>query len=177
MSSYVCPECGLDYDTISRADAAVAVRSFPRRFAEQLHRVRGDEAALRQRPQPDVWSALEYAAHVRDGFEWMADTVRRMRAESNPEIAFPDPDEVAERERYNDQAVHDVLGALEATALRFAEAIEATPTEDLDRMARFSWGDRDVLIMIRNGVHEGAHHLRDVERVLDKVVGPPDEDA
>jgi hypothetical protein len=167
---YVCPECGLDYDTISPSDAAVAVRSFPRRFAEQLHRSEGDEAALRRRPEPAVWSALEYTVHVSDGFEYFADMVRRMRAETDPEIPFPDPDERAEAQAYNQQPIHGVLGALEANAFRFAEAIEATPTEDLDRTARFSWGQRDLLTMIRNGVHEGKHHLRDAERVLDRVL-------
>ena len=167
---YVCPECGLDYDTISPSDAAVAVRSFPRRFAEQLHRSEGDESALRRRPEPTVWSALEYTAHAGDGFEFFAETVRRTRMESNPEIPFPDPDERAEAEGYNQQGIHAVLGQLEVNAIRFAEAIEAASTEDLDRTARFSWGQRDLLTMIRNGVHEGKHHLRDTERVLDRVL-------
>jgi hypothetical protein len=167
---YVCPECGIDYDTISPADAAVAVRGFPRRFAEQLHRSEGDDAALRRRPEPTVWSALEYTAHVRDGFAWFADIIPRMRAETNPSIDFPDPDELAEHARYNDQDLHAVLSELEQHAMRFADAIDATPTEDLDRPGRFSWGERDVLMMIRNGVHEGKHHLRDTERVLDRVL-------
>jgi hypothetical protein len=40
---------------------------------------------------------------------------------------------------------------------------------DLDRSGRFPWGERDVLTMIRNGVHEGKHHLRDVEQVLERL--------
>lgn len=167
---YVCPECGLDYDTVSPSDAAVAARSFPRRFAEQLHRSDGDESALRRRPEPTVWSALEYTAHVGDGYDAFADMVRRMRAENNPALDFPDPDQRAEDERYNEQGVHAVLGQLEVNAIRFAEAVEATSTEDLDRTARFAWGERDLLTMIRNGVHEGKHHLRDVEQVLDRVL-------
>jgi S-DNA-T family DNA segregation ATPase FtsK/SpoIIIE len=171
-SGYVCPECGLDYDTVSKADAAVAVRSFPRRFAEQLHRSDGDEPLLRRRPEPSVWSPLEYTAHVRDGFAWMADTVRRMVTETNPVIDFFDPDELAERDGYNGQAVHDVLAALDANAHRFADVIDDVSTDDLGRMAQFSWGDRDVLMMIRNGVHEGKHHLRDVELVLERLGVP-----
>ncbi len=169
--TYVCTECGIDYDTISPADAAVAVRSFPRRFAEELHRSEGDEAVLRRRPEPTVWSPLEYTTHVADGFAFMADTVRRMLAESNPEIEDWDPDSRAEDCTYNDQPVHAVLADLDANAHRFAAAIEATPTADLERMGRFSWGERDVLMMIRNGVHEGKHHLRDVEHMLDRLVG------
>jgi hypothetical protein len=145
------------------------VRSFPRRFAEQLHRAEGDEALLRRRPEPTVWSPLEYTAHVADGFAFMADTVGRMRAENNPAIDDWDPDARADERNYNEQPVHSVLGDLDANADRFAKAIEATSTADLDRMGRFSWGDRDVLMMIRNGVHEGKHHLRDVEGVLQRL--------
>jgi hypothetical protein len=92
-----------------------------------------------------------------------------MRREDTPVFEEWDPDTRAEERRYNDQPVHAVLGDLDANALRFADAIEATPTADLDRTGRFSWGDRDVLMMIRNGVHEGKHHLRDVELVLDRL--------
>jgi hypothetical protein len=166
---YVCPECGIDYDTISPADAAVAVRSFPRRFAEQLQRAEGDEALLRRRPEPTVWSPLEYTAHVADGFDWMADIVTRMAREHEPSFDEWEPDERALAQRDNDHPVDAVLADLDANADHFAKAIEATPTADLDRMGRFSWGDRDVLMMIRNGVHEGKHHLRDVELVLDRL--------
>jgi hypothetical protein len=147
----------------------VAARSFPRRFAEQLHRAEGDEALLRRRPEPTVWSPLEYTAHVADGFEGMTGIVTRMRREEMPTIETWDPDARAADRNYNDQPVHAVLADLDASAHRFADAIEATSTADLDRMGRFSWGDRDVLMMIRNGVHEGKHHLRDVELVLERL--------
>jgi hypothetical protein len=161
---YVCPACGLDYDTVSRRDAAVGIRSFPRRFREVLTEV--DDLALRRRPAPGVWSALEYTAHVRDMFALMAATVDRMVAETNPELAFPDPDTTAERGSYNAEAVEDVIAGLTATAARFAASIERVATAELDRTARFPWGERDILTMIRNGVHEGTHHLRDVENGL-----------
>ena len=134
--------------------------------------MQGDEAVLRRRPEPTVWSPLEYTAHVADGFGFMADTVRRMRAETNPQIEDWNPDARAEDRRYNDQPVHTALADLDANGHRFADAIEATPTADRDRMGRFSWGDRDVLMMIRNGVHEGKHHLRDVAQVLDRLGVP-----
>src|SRR6266545_2868988 len=96
---YVCPECGLAYGTISPGDALVAVRSFPRRFREQLEGV--DDVLLRTRPDPTTWSALEYTAHVADIFEWMADTVHAIVFEDEPTISFYDPDDLAERRRYN----------------------------------------------------------------------------
>jgi hypothetical protein len=165
---WVCPICGLDYDTISKRDAALAVRSYPRRFRDALATV-DDPAVLRRRPSPDVWSALEYTAHVRDMFALMADTVERMVREDHPTISFPDPDERAGRERYNRQPVDAVLEGLQANAVRFADVIDSVTVDDLTRTARFPWGERDVLTMIRNGVHEGHHHLRDVELVLERL--------
>ena len=43
--------------------------------------------------------------------------------------------------------------------------------DDWTRTATFPWGERDALTTARNAVHEGHHHLRDVERVLGVVRG------
>jgi hypothetical protein len=92
-----------------------------------------------------------------------------MFREDRPSISFPNPDERAQRERYNDQPIHAVLGDLETNAHRFADVIDSLSVDDLARTAVFPWGERDVLTMIRNGVHEGKHHLRDVELVLERL--------
>jgi hypothetical protein len=165
---WVCPECGLDYDTVSPSDAVVAARSFGRRFADLVRSV-DDSQILRRKPEPKVWSVLEYAAHVRDVFDWMANVVDRMRTENSPTIGFPDQDQLAEQRHYNEQDPADVVGELKTNAEKLAQAIERVRPADLDRTAHFSWGERDLLTMIRNAVHEGKHHLRDAERVLEQV--------
>ena len=166
MASWVCPECGLDYDTISPPDGAVAVRSFPRRFRERVEAA-GD--VLRERSAPATWSALEYTAHVADVTAWMADSIERMRTETNPTISFPDPDELAARERYNQQDPAAVLARLKDACDRLAATIERFDPDDWERTATFDWGERDALTMMRNAVHEGAHHLRDIERGLARL--------
>ena len=45
--------------------------------------------------------------------------------------------------------------------------------DDWTRTAVFDFGDREVIDMARNMVHEGSHHLRDIERVLRSVIGKP----
>lgn len=164
---YVCPECGLDYDTVSPKDAVVAARSFPRRFRELLADV--DDKVLRTRPAPATWSALEYTAHLADTLDWMADTVHAMVIEDEPTIPFYDPDEEAESRHYNDQDVAAVLDHLDAAANRFADVLDRVSPDDWGRTAIFPWGERDALMMARNGIHEGVHHLRDAERGLAKV--------
>jgi hypothetical protein len=155
---YVCPECGLDYDSISPEDAAVAVRSFPRRYREAMAGI--DEDVLRKRPAPEVWSALEYTAHLAQLYEPMADAQRRIRLEDHPTIQWGrdrDPEATTSA---------DVLSKLAANAERMATEIEATHGNDWTRVGTLPWGDRDALTMARNAVHEGAHHLRDIQRNL-----------
>ena len=178
MSSYVCPECGLDYDTISPSDAVAAVRSFPRRYREALVGFTDDtdddpDAVVRRRPEPSTWSALEYTAHVRDMLEWMADAIRRMNREREPTIDAFDPDQRALDDRYNDQDPARVLDGLTAAADGLVVVLRDVDAADWGRLARFPWGTRDMLTMARNAVHEGAHHLRDVDSVLRAVVGHP----
>ena len=64
-----CDECGFVYAEVSPEDAAEKLRSFGRRYRAPLTRFLAGEdgdTMLRQRPEEGVWSALEYAAHVRD---------------------------------------------------------------------------------------------------------------
>jgi len=166
-SGYICPECGLDYDTVSPSDAVVAARSFPRRFRDAV--AGAPEETLRRRPDDTTWSAVEYCAHVGDVLDWMADTVRAMTMGDSPDLDFPDPDQLAVDRKYNEQALDGVLDHVASASERFGAAVEAVAPEDWTRTASFPWGERDALTMARNGVHEGVHHLRDVERVLEAV--------
>ncbi|MGI8684731.1 MAG: hypothetical protein ACR2MO_06530 [Acidimicrobiales bacterium] len=45
--------------------------------------------------------------------------------------------------------------------------------DDWNRRGRFGPAERDALAVARNAVHEGSHHLRDVQRVLSQVRGRP----
>ena len=88
-------------------------------------------------------------------------------------LAVRDPDERALADRYNDQDPVRVLDGLTAAADRLAVVLRDVDAGDWGRLGDFPWGSRDMLTMARNAVHEGAHHLRDVDRVLRAVVGHP----
>ena len=169
---WVCPECGLDYDTVSPRDAAAAVRSFPRRYRELLDDFDDDEDGddlIRQRPDATTWSALEYTAHVADLLELFGPILRRMTLEDHPTLDFFDSDARAEEKRYNEAAPDMVLARLEAASKALAKIIDGIDPSAWDRTATFPWGDRDALTTARNAVHEGSHHLGDVEKVLELV--------
>ncbi len=172
MAGWVCPQCGLDYDTVSPPDSSVAARSYPRRFRELLSGFDPDEDAellIRRRPQPDVWSALEYTAHVADTVDTLADGLHRTATEDKPTLGFFNPDDRAESQHYNAQATSAVLDRLAQSCGDLAEAIDATDAGDWGRTAMWPWGERDALTTMRNAVHEAYHHLRDTERVLKTV--------
>lgn len=124
---------------------------------------------IRRRPHPSTWSALEYTAHVADVLDHIGPAIRRIVREDEPTITFFDNDERAVEQRYNDQPLAEVLGWLELTSGDLASVVEEVDADDWTRLGHFDFGDRTALDMARNAVHEGAHHLRDVQRVLAAV--------
>ena len=176
MPGYVCPECGLDYDTISPQDAKVAIRSFPRRYRSAVAGALeddADEGLIRRRPDAATWSALEYTLHVADLYESFAPAFRQMYEQDRPTITgMWDPDERAASERYNEQDPSQAIGRLDAAAEALAKVLDRADAESWSRTATFPWGERDLLTMTRNAVHEGSHHLRDIDRVLEAARHP-----
>ena len=124
---------------------------------------------LRRRPDEHTWSALEYACHVRDVFETYSTRVARTLVEDEPLLESMERDERPARERYNEQDPTAVLARLKDACDRLAATIERFDPDDWERTATFDWGERDALTMMRNAVHEGAHHLRDIERGLARL--------
>jgi hypothetical protein len=128
------------------------------------------DSLLRTRPSPDVWSALEYAAHVRDAVRFNSYLARRTLTEDSPELPPPNPDKTATDEHYNEQDPAVVADELVERAEKAAAMIESTDAADWARTAR--WGSKEdftALYFVRNAVHEGHHHLLDVGRVLRHV--------
>ena len=169
----------MDYDTISPRDAVVAVRSFPRRYRALLVTPGSDDrpdAVFRRRPDPSTgrtWSALEYTAHVADMLDHLGPAIHRVTFEDRPSIAFFDNEERAAQQRYNELDRAEVLGWLDLACAELAAVLEGVNPDDWTRTARVPMGEQDALTLARNGVHEGSHHLRDVQRVLAQVRGRP----
>src|SRR6187397_1794198 len=54
-------------------------------------------------PQPDVWSPLEYGAHVRDVYRLFDARLVQMLTEDNPTFGYWNQDETASNDRYSEQ--------------------------------------------------------------------------
>ena len=99
-----CSECGFTDEGVTPANVVEALRKFGKRYRAPLTRFLPGEygdAIVRRRPAPDVWSALEYACHVRDVLGWYDDRIHLALTEERPEPLGPTPDEAAAADRYN----------------------------------------------------------------------------
>jgi hypothetical protein len=177
IEGWVCPECGLDYDTIKPLDTIRAIRSFPYRYRNLLKALYREEPnaenLVRERPEPGAWSALEYAAHVADMIDSMAPAIRRIVVEDDPTIPVFDHQSRVVDENYGGLPVNEALARLDSACADMGMTLDCLGAEEWTRTGEFPWGQRDALTVARNAVHEGSHHLRDVERVLESVTGHP----
>ncbi len=166
---WVCSECGFDFDACDPAVAADTVRGFARRYAIPLTRGLKHEdldALLRVRPEPDTWSALEYACHVRDSFGVYDDRIAKVLAEDRPSFKMMGRDQAVIDRDYNRQLPAVVVEELSAAAEGLAARLETVPADGWDRVGIREDLEMTVDWMARNSVHEGSHHLVDIGRVL-----------
>ena len=169
-----CPVCGIDEDDISVPDAIAAIRTFPRRYREAVASV--PAPALRIRPDPDTWSVLEYAVHAREVLELLAMTLPIVL--EHPESHFP-PIDVTEATSTRPDWVLDpdlVRAGIQQAADALVARAEAVPVAAWDRT--FTIGDEahPASWILSHAAHEGAHHLRDIERVARRVAPQTDDD-
>ncbi len=172
MTPPPCEECGFDYDALDPADAPAAIRSFAKRYRAPLSRFLPGEdgdSLVRQRPAPDTWSALEYAAHVRDVFDNYHRWMDQILNEDRPVLEGPAPAELAVERRSGDDDPAAVADALAANAERLAALVETVPGEGWDRVGLRRGEERSVRLHAIRAVHEGSHHLLDIGRGMRAV--------
>lgn len=153
-----CEECGVDTGTIAVADVAPTIRAAAARWDGVLGR-----DAVRQRPRADVWSPLEYAAHVRDVFRLFDARVTMMLLQVDPLFGNWDQDETAERGRYGEQDPAVVRRQLAEAAEHIAPMFDDVQGEDWQRTGRRSDGAVFTIeSFARYLLHDVLHHLHDV---------------
>jgi S-DNA-T family DNA segregation ATPase FtsK/SpoIIIE len=167
-----CAACGFRDEVVAAGEIPGRLRSFGLRFADALAGVA--PAAAARRPEPAVWSALEYACHTRDVFLIQRERVVLAQVQDNPRTARMNRDERVAVCRYDAHAVPEVLGQLAVAAELCATVFDGLDEAALARRLVYPWPEateRDVAWVGRHTVHEGEHHLMDVRRVLAAVSG------
>jgi hypothetical protein len=153
-----CPECGYDASAVDPLSVAGRLRAQEPIWRQVLAR---PDAELR--PAPDVWSATEYACHVRDVGLLFEARLRLMLAEDDPLFANWDQDATAVAERYDQQAAADVAPEVADALESLAEAFDAVAPEEWARTGRRSDGASfTVASFARYLLHDVEHHAWDV---------------
>jgi hypothetical protein len=171
---WACRECAFVFDDVDPTTVADAVGAAGKRFRAPLSRGLKDEdldAVVRTRPEPDRWSALEYACHIRDVFGLYAGRIGRVIDEDKPEFAAMGRDELAVSERYNEQDPSTVADEVAAAGETLAARLRGVPASAWHWVGTREGEEMSIDWMARNVQHEIDHHLLDVGRTLRHVRG------
>ena len=171
---WTCAECGFAFDDFDPHSVVDSIAKTGKRLRAPLTRGLKDEdldTALRNRPQPDEWSALEYACHVRDALRINIERIPATAAGNPPEFQALARDEAVVERKYNEQDPLVVADEIDADAATLSAAFAAVPEDAWQNY--WMRGDMKFTIdwMARNVQHEVDHHLLDIGRTLRHVRG------
>ncbi|WP_415976832.1 DinB family protein [Rhodococcus sp. 077-4] len=153
-----CPDCGFDSSAVDYDDIPELIRADVERWEAVLQR---DDVAVR--PDDSTWSALEYAAHVRDAHRMFRTRLTLVLTEDDPEFANWDQDATALADNYNAQDPATVASELGDAARALADDFAAVPPENRHRTGRRSDGSNfSVESLAAYYIHDPIHHLWDV---------------
>ncbi|MGN6610504.1 MAG: DinB family protein [Angustibacter sp.] len=153
-----CPQCGLESASVALEDVPKLLRDNASGWAEVLAR-----GGVHERPEPTVWSPLEYACHVRDVHRVFGPRYRQMLTDDDPQFADWDQDVAAVEGDYAHQEPSSVARELAAAADGVAALLAEVTPERADRPGRRSNGSRfTVTSLARYHLHDVTHHLWDV---------------
>jgi hypothetical protein len=160
-----CPSCGLDYASLSIPDAVAAIMAMPADAAAAVAAF--DAIALRVRPEPGTWSAVEYLCHLRDVVVTTTVRLHRARTEDHPALEPMLNDLRARRFRYIDADPQAVLAELRRVVGGVSDEIARIGADGWTRtVTRLPGEERTVRWLVRHAAHECRHHLADIRRVI-----------
>jgi F420-0:gamma-glutamyl ligase len=113
-----------------------------------------------------VWSALEYAAHVRDVFALFDRRITRILVDNGTILELVDHDKAISDGRYNELDPVSVAADVVSSAEGLARRLEELRPGDWYRWGTRAGEIRTVLEVAQRAVHEAHHHLTDLERCL-----------
>jgi hypothetical protein len=172
-----CEQCGFNYDT---GDLQGTVTLLIRQAADcamALTKAAAgpDVSVVRLRPEPDVWSAIEYACHVRDVLEVQRLRIAQCLAEDRPVYAPMDRTGRVKQQKYEDQDPMEVAAALMRLAREFGAAARVLQPQQLGKLGLYNYpvrAPRTLGWIIRHTAHEIQHHRHDILEILAKVEPP-----
>jgi hypothetical protein len=168
VSSGRCPTCGFDGSALSPTDAAVALRSYPRRFRELVGSAQGpdqDDKDAEEGAEVVRAAVLEEVALATGAIAAAGADLQRVLVEPDPVLTSTgDPDGLASG--IPDPAV--ALDELTKVASGLAATVEGTSGATWTRTGIRKGEKVSALDLAREAVHGGAHHLRRAATIADR---------
>jgi DinB family protein len=170
-----CDSCSFLYADVEATALPARLAAFGTRYRTLL--LPSDRSAvwpglLRTRPAEGVWSALEYACHVRDVFLVQRNRLYTALVEDTPTFTPMYRDERVTLARYNAQAPEEVAEQLATAARLIAQAFDVLDSAQLQRRCIYNFPaptERSLLWVGQHAIHEGEHHFRDIERGIARL--------
>ena len=161
-----CPQCGLDVSQLTTDEVADRAEAAGVEWMQVLT----SNPGVLLRPEPLVWSPLEYGAHVRDVYALFDARLALMLVEDEPTFDNWDQDEAAENEDYATQDPEAVADELLVRSEAIVTRIRGLQIDQLERLGRRSDGaEFTVTTFLRYFLHDVIHHLWDVTGQQDGV--------
>lgn len=170
-----CDTCHYVYDAVTAHAVPARLAAFGRRYRDLLcpqSPPSGWDTLLRTRPEADVWSALEYACHIRDVFLVQRERLYLALVEDTPSFSPMYRDHRVTLARYNAQVPAEVTNQITLAAQLIAQAFAALDTVQLARLCVYNYpapAAHSLLWVGQHVIHEGEHHGYDIAAVLARV--------
>ena len=164
-----CAGCDLFYPDVTVERAVASIRGVP--AAARVAALAVPLAKRRERPASGTWSVAEHVCHLRDVYVTYTIRLHRARTEGRPRLEPMLNDLRARRFRYNEQDVSPVLDELALVVAGFCD--EVARTTDWGRpVTRLPGEQRTALWLVRQAMHEGVHHVRDIRDAGEGATSP-----
>jgi uncharacterized damage-inducible protein DinB len=119
---------------------------------------------LTARPVAGKWSTLEVVCHIADFEPIMADRMKRVIAEENPQLLGASENKFAAALAYHQRDLEEELAIIENTRRQMARILRTLPAEALQRAGVHN--ERGPLTLekqLANAINHIPHHVKFVE--------------
>jgi hypothetical protein len=158
----VCRACGFTY-SVGRVEIVPWLRSDADAFVAKLAAI--DETRVRVRPEPETWSPLEYACHLRDMLRVQTERIELAQREVDPVFVPMGRDQRVVDDRYNEQDPALVATELLAATEALASLLDGLDDDGWRRAGVYNYPEpalRTVEWIAIHTNHELLHHRGDI---------------
>lgn len=121
-------------------------------------------------PVPGTWSIQEIVIHLADSDLILADRMKRIIAEDNPQLIGFDESKFAKNLSYNEQSVEDAVTVFELNRRNFARVLKKLPDAAFNRIGTHNErGPLTLAAMLETTVNHLKHHMEFIVSKREKL--------